>query len=200
MYNIHKHLRTSAFREHVLASCEQARGTRPSGRLIGIAWERAMYRALIETQTQTRVQWDPRSNRSGADITYDGVGYSLKTTTLRESKCAALNSYKLARCDSDAEAVREIDRPHRHNYDWYSILAWTVFRDPSLLATPGLYVLPSDLTRASRFYWDYDDDGSFMTDVRDGIRLVIRKDKRGKRMLWIKMNFDAEAIAGGRLF
>jgi len=148
--------------------------------VIGFVWESIMYRSLKATSTKA-VYWNPASTISGVDIRHDGVAYSLKTKK-KTTPIATVSSYKLQRCKTEKDAVAEIDS---HNFDLYSILT----RDDTLLY--GLYVIPSHLTMAKRFYWDYSDCGKFMTDTRDGISMEISGfgRSRAKKQLWITVDF-----------
>ncbi|NDD31630.1 MAG: hypothetical protein EB084_25550, partial [Proteobacteria bacterium] len=90
------------------------------------AWERVLAEACSAYDPAKRLEWDPKSNRSGVDVLYDGVGYSCKTTRFRSAehpRRVVTPSYKLARCRTHADAILEIDRPHRHNFQFYAILA-----------------------------------------------------------------------------
>ena len=191
MARINPHIRSPAFTDYIRRACA---ATAPHY-VRGKAWEALMFRALQTTDPSAPLWWDPKSNRSGIDLAYDGAGYSLKTTTLRTptTKVAHLHSYKMARCRSDKDAIAEIDRPHRHNFDWYSILANNAV-DP---LDPRLYILSSDLTLARRFDWDYS-DGRLMTDKKNGVRLEIYK-KNEKRMLMVHIDYTAPQIEEGRI-
>ena len=193
MTRINPHLRSLAFTDYIRRACAQARASAVPQYIRGKSWEALMFRALQTTDPSAPLWWDPKSNRSGIDIAYDGAGYSLKTTTLRTplSKIAHLHSYKMARCHSDKDAIAEIDRPHRHNFEWYSILV------NSAAVDSRLYVLSANLTLACRFDWDYS-DGRLTTDVKNGVRLEIYK-KNEKRMLMVHIDFTAPQIKEGCL-
>ena len=165
----------------------------------GFVWEAVMYRTLKVVYPTRPTLWNPSSIQSGVDILHDGVGYSLKSTKFAtpNNKKTTLNSYRLNRCKSDKDAIAEIDRPHRHNYEWYSILARRVEEPADTPNVYSLYVFPSCLTLASRFEWDYH-EGKLMTNTRDGVSMEIsgftnRSNKKSvakNKQLWIKIDFE----------
>jgi len=146
--------------------------------IIGHAWEGVLAKACQTHDPSKRVIWDPRSNRSGVDVTYDDVGYSCKTTRFKTaSRIVVTPSYRLNRCPTDADAILEIDRPHRHNFEFYAILARHEMEEKE---APGVYEVhapPAELTLARRFDWDMQ-NGRLITDWRDGVRLEIVSQKR----------------------
>jgi len=110
----------------------------PSGPITGFAWEHLLYSALCDYHESkkgtesgnkkrllvTEPEWNPESSVSGVDVKYDGQSYSCKGSKyLDESRVLVTPSYRLNRCESDADAILEIDRPHRYNFDWYALLA-----------------------------------------------------------------------------
>jgi len=159
-----------------------------------------MYRSLKVVHPTRHTLWNPTSIQSGVDIVHDEVAYSLKSTRFanHHNKKTTLNSYRMNRCKTDKDAIAEIDRPHRHNFDWYSILARSVEEEPSDSPNKySLYMFPSHITLASRFEWDYH-EGKLMTDTREGVRMEIsgftnRSSKQPvakNKQLWIHMDFE----------
>lgn len=167
----------------------------------GFVWEAVMYRTLKVVHPTQHTVWTPHSIQSGIDILHDEVGYSLKSTRFTSHKNAStLNSYRMNRCKTDKDAIAEIDRPHRHNFDWYSILARRDDPASASASTPNvysLYMFPSHLTLASRFDWDYR-DGKLVTNTRDGVWMEIsgftnrpqKSSTTKNKQLWIHVDFE----------
>lgn len=154
--------------------------------IVGHAWERVLADACTAYDPAKRLEWDPKSNRSGVDVLYDGVGYSCKTTRFRSAehpRRVVTPSYKLARCRTNTDAILEIDRPHRHNFQFYAILARKHGAAGDAAIQYEVHTPSSELTLARRFDWDMQ-DGRLLTDWRDGVRMEIRMDA-GKRRLII---------------
>jgi hypothetical protein len=149
------------------------------------------------------VFWDPRSNTSGVDIEYRDIGYSCKGSrfTSISNNILHIQSYKLNRCPTDDDTILEIDRSHRHNYDYYAILARRHFQSVPVMnflvdndtyfdrIKYSLYVFPSWLTKSDSFTWDLN---QLITDEKKGIQLYIKKRKMTEykinRQLHIKWN------------
>lgn len=173
------------FKTALVSAAAAAAGRPRAAPIVGHAWERVLAEACSAYDPAKRLEWDPKSNRSGVDVLYDGIGYSCKTTRFRSAehpRRVVTPSYKLARCRTHADAILEIDRPHRHNFQFYAILARKhADGDADGAIQYEVHTPSSELTLARRFDWDMQ-DGRLLTDWRDGVRMEIRMDA-GKRRL-----------------
>jgi hypothetical protein len=96
------------------------------------------------------------------------------------------------RCVTDHDAILEIDRPHRHNFDWYALLARTHLDDAIRY---DVFFVPSSLTTGAGRAWTLEkgagkhgDIDSWNTEWKDGVRLELRSwEKNGapQRRLYV---------------
>lgn len=179
---------------------KQSRRNQTADGVTGHVWEgvladgfkaHAATRKRKNTATGPVVEWDPTNCQSGVDMIYQGIGYSCKGVRYEDdgSSIVVTPSYRMFRCASDADAILEIDRPHRHNFDWYALLARRSLAPVDVVPDPDkylpmlydLYLFPSDMTKSAKFSWDKTSPNNWETEWKGGVQLCLRA-----RRLYIK--------------